>query len=42
MTALAKEWDRSFKANEHVAMKRDNPRKWETLFVAKYGKKPNT
>jgi ATP-dependent protease ClpP protease subunit len=37
---LAKEWDRSFRANEHAAMKRDDREKWETLFFAKYGKMP--
>lgn len=36
----AKEWDRSFKANEHTAMKRDNPEKWQRLFYAKYGRMP--
>lgn len=38
---LAKEWDRSFKANEHVAMKRNNPEQWTKLYVAKFGKQPN-
>ena len=37
----AKEWDRSFKANEHVAMKKNDPEKWSRLFYAKYGRMPN-
>lgn len=39
--ADAKEWDRSFRANEHKAMKRDNPEKYKALYYAKYGKVPN-
>lgn len=38
---LAAEWDRSFKANEHVAMKKTNLEHWKTLYYAKYGKMPN-
>lgn len=38
---LAKEWDRSFKAGEHVTMRKYNPLRWGLLFYAKYGKKPN-
>lgn len=37
----AKEWDRSFKANEHAAMKRDEPEKYARLFYSKYGRMPN-
>jgi len=37
----AKEFDRSLKANEHVAMKRDDPEKFKRLFYAKYGRIPN-
>lgn len=36
-----KEWDRSFKANEHMAMKKNDPDKYKRLFYAKYGKLPN-
>lgn len=36
-----KEWDRSFKANEHFAMKKNDPEKYQRLFYAKYGKLPN-
>lgn len=39
--ADAAEWDRSFKANEHGAMRRDNPARYEQLFYAKYGRMPN-
>jgi ATP-dependent protease ClpP protease subunit len=37
----AKEWDRSFKAGEHVAMRKDDPEKWTRLYYAKYGKMPS-
>lgn len=37
----AKEFDRSFKANEHTAMRKDDPAKYERLFYAKYGRIPN-
>lgn len=37
----AKEWDRSFKANEHVALKKNDPEKYKKLFYAKYGRIPN-
>lgn len=36
----AKEWDRSLRANEHAAMKRDEPEKFTRLFYAKYGRIP--
>lgn len=36
-----KEWDRSFKANEHMAMKKNEPEKYQRLFFAKYGRVPN-
>lgn len=36
-----KEWDRSFKAGEHVAMRKNEPEKWTRLFYAKYNKMPN-
>lgn len=36
-----KEWDRSFKANEHAAMRKNDPEKYQRLFYAKYGKMPN-
>lgn len=39
--ADVKEWDRSFRANEHVAMKKNEPEKYKKLFFAKYGKLPN-
>lgn len=38
--ADAKEWDRSFKAGEHVAMRKSEPEKWAKLFYAKYGRWP--
>lgn len=38
---LAREWDRSFKAGEHLAMRRENPEKYKKLFFAKYGKEAN-
>lgn len=36
-----KEWDRSFNANEHAAMKKNDPEKYQRIFYAKYGKMPN-
>jgi ATP-dependent protease ClpP protease subunit len=36
-----KEWDRSWKANEHTAMKKNDPEKYQRIFYAKYGKMPN-
>lgn len=36
-----KEWDRSFKANEHMAMRKDDPEKYQRIFYAKYGRMPN-
>jgi ATP-dependent protease ClpP protease subunit len=38
---LLKEWERSFKANEHMAMKKNDPEKYKLLYFAKYGKVPN-
>lgn len=38
---LVAEWERSFKANEHFAMKRNDPEKYKALYFAKYGKMPN-
>lgn len=38
--ADAKEWDRSFKAGEHVAMRKNEPERWAKLFFAKYGRWP--
>jgi ATP-dependent protease ClpP protease subunit len=38
---LIAEWERSFKANEHLAMRRDNPEKFKALFFARYKKLPN-
>lgn len=35
-----KEWDRSFKANEHAAMRKNDPEKYQRLFYAKYGRMP--
>lgn len=37
----AKEWDRSLKANEHAAMKKDDPEKYKRLFFAKYNRIPD-
>jgi ATP-dependent protease ClpP protease subunit len=36
-----KEWDRSWKANEHMAMKKEDPEKYQRIFYAKFGKMPN-
>lgn len=36
-----KEWDRSFRANEHGLMKKNDPEKYRRIFYAKYGKMPN-
>lgn len=36
-----KEWERSFKANEHAAMRKDDPEKYQRLFYSKYGRTPN-
>lgn len=38
---LIAEWDRSFKANEHTAMRKENPDRYRLLYYAKYGKEPN-
>jgi ATP-dependent Clp protease, protease subunit len=35
-----KEWDRSFKAGEHMAMRKNDPEKYKRLYLAKYGKVP--
>lgn len=35
------EWERSFKANEHGTMRKENPEKYIRLYYAKYGKVPN-
>lgn len=37
----AKEFDRSFKANEHADMRKNDPEKYDRLFYAKYGRLPN-
>jgi ATP-dependent protease ClpP protease subunit len=36
-----KEWDRSWKANEHTAMRKNDPEKYKRIFFAKWKKMPN-
>ena len=38
---LKEEWDRSFNANEHSELRKENPAKYSLLFQAKFGKTPN-
>jgi ATP-dependent protease ClpP protease subunit len=40
-TALVAEWERSYKANEHLAMRKNEPEKYKALYYAKFGKMPN-
>jgi ATP-dependent protease ClpP protease subunit len=38
---LVAEWERSFKANEHAAMRKNEPEKYKLLYYAKFKKVPN-
>lgn len=37
---LVAEWERSFRAGEHKAMRKENPEKYRALYYAKFGKEP--
>lgn len=38
---LAAEWDKLFKENKTLALKKEDPEKFQLLFFSKYGKMPN-